>query len=958
MCALWLVVGVPSAGAGDGRRVWKTVETEHFVIHYYEPLLDVARRVAAVAEYAHTVLTPVLKHKPTEKTQIVITDDTDGANGFANTIPRNRIRLYSSAPSADSTLNDHDDWLFNLASHEYVHVLHLDSIGGLAKFYNKIFGKTWSPNHVQPRWVIEGIATYEESKRTSSGRTRNSMFDMQLRAVTLAEKRLELDAVSHGPRTYPRGTAAYLYGSHFLKYIFDRYGDDKLAEMSWAYGSNPIPYSLNRTIKRVTGKTFVELYDDWRDHLRDKYSMQVEAAERAGLRVGRRLTFSTEGNYNPRYSKDGTSIIWQQSDGYSKRRFRSMPVGKNVGRASDYFVIHSAGRYDLFRDGSMLFEQSNSYRTNYSFQDLFRWDRKSGTLERFTHGMRAREPTLSPDERHIAFIINGESKTRLGIMPLRRDAEYRILWEGPQRFDQAATPHFSPDGRKIAFSSWTRGGFRDIRIVDIASGQVERITHDRAVDIEPKFSPDGAYLYYVSDRSGIYNVYAYDLESKKIAQVTNVLGGTFWPDISPDGKRLVYSGFGVEGYDIYEIDLDKERWFEPVPYVNSRPDPVGVPDESAIAISAPRPYRPIETMAPQSYTLQLGQSSFGTVLNVQTGGNDIVGWHNYAIAAALDLGRKDVNMGLSYSYSRLWPSFRLGAIRNISLRSGVILDGENTFYTHETYGLTASLGLPVLRTADGSGQLSLDYDVDWLLNASDEFAGHDPNTTVPEYPNVDYVDAGMALRFSYSDAHSYAHTVGPLDGQSLSASLRFDDPALGSDTRSMTLSYRWNTYLKLPWGVTPALAFRVAGGLRTSDKERTSLFVLGGMPVQDIPQAIINGSRVGTSGYLRGYPLRSIFGAQYHLANIEYRQQIYEFERGLSSLPVFVNRLHFAGLFDVGNAFSGDFDPRDLKIGVGAAVRLEFVLAYFLSGALEIGYARGLMTDGVGEYWTLLTSNI
>ena len=37
---------------------------------------------------------------------------------------------------------------------------------GLPTIYNSIFGKTWAPNQIMPRWVIEGIAVYEERKRS------------------------------------------------------------------------------------------------------------------------------------------------------------------------------------------------------------------------------------------------------------------------------------------------------------------------------------------------------------------------------------------------------------------------------------------------------------------------------------------------------------------------------------------------------------------------------------------------------------------------------------------------------------------------------------------------------------------------------------------------------------------------------------------------------------------------
>ena len=959
LCAL--SIDQPNAAhGGDPRLSWKTIETEHFVIHYHEPLGDVARQVAQAAEYSHRVLSPAFGHEPAEKTHIVITDDTDGANGFASVLPRNSIRLFASAPGPLSSLNDHDDWLFGLTAHEYTHILHLDSIGGLPRLYNRIFGKTWSPNQAQPRWVIEGIATYQESRRTSAGRTRNALFDMDLRAVTLADRRLDLDAVSNGPQAWPRGNAPYLYGSHFLKYVFDRHGEDKMRELSWSYGSNPVPYSLNRSIKNITGRSFAELYDDWLDYLRDKYSAQAEAVARAGLREGRRLTFSAENNSSPRYTRDGRHIVWRQGDGYSETRYRIMPVGSNVGRASDYATIHRSSGFALLWDGSMVLAQTRRYRNDYSFDDLYRWDRRTDRLERLTRGMRAREPAVSPDESRVAFVINGRSQTQLAVMPLRPDAEPQIVWTG-QRFDQVGSPYWSPDGTHIACSVWTAGGYRDLMLVDMKSGAARRLTHDRANDVSPVFSPDGSTIFYSSDRSGIYNVYALELATGTTWQVTNVVGGAFWADISPDGKQLVYQGFGPGGYDLYELDIDRERWIEPLPYINDRPDPVAVPAETAsdaATVSRPRQYRPLATLAPQSYTVDLVATSADTALTLRTSGSDAVGIHGYSLSGSLGLERRNINVSGSYTYRRLWPSLRIAAVRNASRRSGLFIDGSNTIYTRESYSLTGSIGLPVLRDDESTGQISLAYDVDWLLNVQDEYDEFDPNDTLPDFPEVDVVLAGLSVDWTYRDTRGYTYTLGPQAGQSLRATIRLNHPSLGSDFRSLDLSYTWNGFKKLPFGDTPAVALRLAGGIRTSDRQRTSLFIVGGVPEQDLTDSVLNNRRAGVSGYLRGYPFRSVVGQKFHLANLEYRQVLWNIERGVSTLPFYVRRLHIAGLLDAGNAWNDKLDIDDFKVGLGAALRLDVVLGYFVPGSLEIGHARGLVNGGIGEYWILLTQTI
>ncbi len=953
--AVLVAVLVGRAEAGDPKREYRTLESEHFIVYYWVPLDDVARRIAVVAERAHRVLSPALDHSPAQKTLIYVTDDTDSANGFAGVLPVNAITLYATAPAGFSELDDYDDWLYGLVAHEYTHILHLDTMSGLPNIYNSIFGKTWAPNQIMPRWVIEGIATYEESKRSAGGRNRGNRFDEQIRIARKGGYDLRLDQVSGAPRAFPRGNAAYMYGSHFLQYVFDRFGDDTLREMSHTSGAYAPPFAVNRQIAKVVGKPFTELYDDWKLYLRDKYSMQEMAAERRGLKPGRALTTSGEANLIPHYTADGRELYWLQYDGNSLPRVRAMPVGGDVTAARDIVQIDAMGEYDLLPDGSLVYEQGRQFRAVYGYEDLWRWDARTGQTVRLTTGRRARGPAVSPDGRRVAYSQNERSESVLAVMELAPDAPETILWRGV-RYDQAYQPAWSPDGKRIAFSAWRFGGWRDILIVDVETKQVEQITNDRAMDLHPHWSSDGSVLYFASDRTGISNIYAFDLRDRTTWQVTNVIGSAFEPEPSPDGTRLAFiASVPKGGYDLFEIPLDRSTWLPARDFVDDRPPPVAVADDEA-AVTQARPYRALESLSPKVWTLQLDTATGSA--NIATNGGDAVGLHGYSLAVGLDTHTGDANIGASYGYFGLLPAIRFAASRTLLERGGWRVDGVQKRYKEEDWSGTLSIGIPFESRASSSWTMALDYDVDWyrLVKAPDSML--DPNIRVPTHPPTDYVQAGIGTRVAFSTLKGTTFGIGSQSGFDGSVSVRLDHPALGATYRNVTVSYAADRFQKL-WGKTPVLSLRLAGAVRTGDLPRLGAYGLGGMPAQDVARSIVDSTRAAATGYLRGYPGRSVAGNQFHLLNLEYRQELWSVERGLGTLPVYLRRLHFAVLSDTGIAFDTTFDAeRDTRTSLGAALRLDAFFGYFVPGTFEIGYSRGLTEGGLNETWFLLTGSL
>ncbi|HEX7840123.1 MAG TPA: hypothetical protein VF469_21750 [Kofleriaceae bacterium] len=950
------VLVVSRAWAGDPTRTYRTIETEHFVIHYYAPLDDVARRLGVVAERAHRTLSPALDHVPDTKTILFVVDDTDSANGFASVLPRNAIQLFATGPTGFNELDDHEDWLYGLVAHEYTHILHLDTMEGLPNIYNRIFGKIWAPNQIMPRWIIEGLAVYEESKRSAGGRDRGTRFDQYIRIARHEHRDLRLDEISGAPRQFPHGNAVYVYGSHFLRYVFDRFGDDTPRKMAHIAGSYAPPFAVNRQIAEVVGKPFTELYDDWKDYLRDRYSLQETAAERSGLVTGRALGHSAEANFWPHYSADGKELWWLQSDGYSLPHVRAMPVGGDEAAARDVAQIDAMGPFDLLGDGSLVYEQTRTYRRDYAYQDLMRWDGVTHQSVRLSFGRRARDPAVSPDGRRVAFSMNLPSESAIAVQDAAPGAPAQIVWRG-ERFDQAYQPAWSPDGGRLAFSAWRKGGLRDILVVELASGRVEAVTSDRAIDMEPAWGRDGRYLFFDSDRTGIQNIYAYDTRDRSLWQVTNVLGGAFQPAPSPDGTRLAFAAaVPGGGYDLYEIALDPASWLPARDYLDAKPVPVLIRDTEA-AVSAPRPYRALESLAPQTWNLTYALGSTSTAA-VTTGGSDAAGLHTYSLAVSGDSDKQAVNVGGAYAYNGLRPGMRIAAARTLLDRGGFRVNGRNMLYTEEDWSGDASFSVPFESRPDSSWAFSADYAINWFRLVKPPPIPLDPGQRVPQAPPTDYVQSGIGTRVAFSNVKSTTFAYGPQAGWDASVSLRLDHPALGARYRNVTVSYGLDAYQRL-WGESPVLAVRMVGAVRAGDLVRPGGFSLGGVPPQDVVMSIVDTTRAGISGYLRGYPSRVIAGNQYHLLNLEYRQELLQIERGLATWPIYLRRVDLAVLGDAGTAFDTAFEAaRSLRTSVGAALRLDAFFGYYAPGTFEIGYAHGLAHDGIHETWLLLTGSL
>ncbi len=948
--ALWAALLILGAAAtaraqpSDPNLTWRTIDTPHFTIHYYVPLGMLARRLAVVAERANSAVADVMGYQGGRRTHIVLTDETDDANGSATALPYNVIRLYATAPDALSPLGDYDDWLNILVTHEHTHIVHLDQWGGVASIINMILGKVYAPNMVQPRWVLEGIAVWQESERTAGGRLRSTMFDMYLRMDALEDRFFDIDQMSNIADRWPHGNVWYLYGSQFIEYIANRFGREAIATIARAYGDSVIPWGLNRVARRATGHGFVELYQDFLTEKRRHYEAQRDHVIAGGRVEGERITFHGEVARLPRFTRDGRVTYWR-ADARSRTRVMAFDLEHPDAQRTWARAWGDPG-YAIDADArAVYFTRPDNLRDIYIFHDLFRRDLESGHIARLTTGLRAREPDLSPDGRRIAFTINQAGTTHLVVADTDDiQGTARRLVISP-RYDQVYNPRFSPDGRTIAFSRWQRGGYRDIALVEVESGRVIPLTHDRALDTGPTWSADGRKVYFSSDRSGIANIYAYHLSSGLLRQVTNVVSGAYQPAVSPDGDHLVYVGYTSWGFDLFHLDLRGVHERPAPPYVDTRPPPTV---DDAIWNGPSRDYQPLETLWPRSWLADLTNDGFGPAIGVTVSGRDLAGWHRWAVRATTGLSRGTMNADLDYEYRRMPLVIGAHVYHHITPRRGFLVGGQEQGWIQRSIGGQLRLSYTIPRTF-ASQQFAVSWNPRLTEAAEPLVAPLDPNQAPPVYP-INGFHSEVRASYRFSTLERYTYDISPSNGTALALTGGLQDPIFGSQFRSVALTWDLRQYLPMPWLRHHVLALHYAGGISGGQVGQRTVFSVGGFPNANIIDGLINGAVLGGAA-LRGYPAYSRSGTQYHLVQAEYRFPVWRVNHGILTLPVYVNRIHAAAFVDAGNAFNGSPDFSAIRVGVGAQVMIDFTLGYVLPFTLRIGYARGLMAGGIDQVY-------
>ncbi len=891
---------------------FRSLRTPRISVHFPQELEGLARQTAALAAEILERLEARYRHR-VGRVQIVLVDVEDEPNGFATPLPYPLVQVRAAAPRGADEFGNHEGWLRVVLTHELAHVVHLDQARGIQGVGRKVLGRApfLFPNAATPTWMIEGLATFEETEGTAFGRGRNPDSRMVLRMAALEHEFPMEDRPVVGLDDWPGGQAAYLFGEAFLREISRRFGPETVPELTRVHAGRLIPYLDDFTARSVTGRSFHSLWRDWRRETRDSAVRESEALRERGLTPVRPLTTRGVRQTGPRFSPDGSWIAYTSR---TQTRFREIRLLRADGSQDRRVVLRNGGNSLAWTpDGrSLVYDEPETYRFFRVRSDLRSVDLATGKVRRLTHGLRAREPDVARDGRSLVFVRQGAEGSELALLGLD-GSEPRDLTRSEPGV-QWSNPRFAPNGERVVAARYRPGGQIDLVLIEVKSGAVTPLTEDRAKDVEPAFTPDGSHLVFRSDRDGVSNLYALRLSDGVLSRITTVLGGAFLPDVSPDGRTLVFANYSSRGYDLALTSLDLEtapaaEAFED-PYPESRPAVAPLAAES-------RPYRPFPVALPRFWSPYFDSASDEIRLGLLTAGADPLFRHLYG-GDLYHGSRTDRWSGnLYYQYDRLHPTLLL------ALKDTQDPGPKGALLRNRELNLRASV--PLRRSMRSAQSLSLA----WRRSRE---------TSTLEATPFDL--GGLELAWSLTSVKKYPHSISPLDGSRLRLAVLKEDPALGSQVALAKLYGDARVYSRL-FAESDTLVLRAGGGTTLGRPAFTRSYAVGGIESRSLFDVVTTNHSV-----LRGYPDDAFTGRSFAHLNLEYRFPLLKPQRGFRSYPVFLRHLHGAVFVDAADAWTGDFALSTVKTGAGVALGSDLNLGHGLPFTATVGLARGFGSRG------------
>ncbi len=937
---------------------WRTIETDHFYIHFHQGTERTAQLTAKIAEQIYDPITSLYSYEPDGKIHFIIRDHDDVSNGAAYYY-NNKIELW--APSLEFFLRGDHNWLRNVITHEFSHMISLGAVRKLPRQLPAIYFQWLGyekekrpdvihgyPNRlvsfplagtVIPMWFAEGVAQFQRAGLDYD--TWDTHRDMVLRTACLEHRLLGIKEMGVFGKKGLGNERVYNQGYGLTLYLTYTYGEKKLNQLIHSM-SRPLHMSFAQASKEILGKKSKELYEEWKSWLLTGYKKNNFSINKNYCI----LENKGSGNYYPVLSPNSKKIAYISSQGndYSsqlnlwiwnyttgKKKMIRSGVTTSVSWLSDRLLVY-AKKTDITAQGS-------------HYYDLYTFDLESKKEKRLTYSARTQQPDVSSENNKIVCVVQDDGTCNLAVYNLQNNTLKKIT--DYNKGEQIYTPRWIPKGR-IVFAITEGSGSRDIACIDSSGSGFVYLIKNRNDDRDPFPSPDGKELYFSSDSTGIFNIFCMNMETGISKPITRIQGGAFMPTKGKD-NRLVFSMFTVDGYKIAYMDsvsktaIQEEKYESPYREIkewrNSKQIKISSYDDTQIPDYESRPYKHLFSKLsffPRIMSDYPGKLKLGTYF----AGSDFLDKISIFGGVALNT-QFDTDLFCIFNYRELYPTIFLEAY-NQRRHTSV----EQRDYTFNL--------------------IEVDIGADWpladnhILRTAYIFSRYDASMSFEEQnQKIDFsynynLGSDLQIRWDYQGVKTSASSeIAPARGRNITFLVErshkkfIDGFEIHKNYGTLVEKYKTynfysfnlNWYEYLPGLIKDhSLALRLKAGYIDRPVDDFYYFFGGGLEG------------------LKGYSFYSLQGRKLVQFDAAYRFPVC---KNINTKLWFIHlhKLYLSAYVQVGNIWSSnEFDPAEIKRDAGLQLRLQlfsfysFPLSVFFDSVYGFDSYR-LRGNFYGEEW-------
>ncbi len=198
------------------------------------------------------------------------------------------------------------------------------------------------------------------------------------------------------------------------------------------------------------------------------------------------------------------------------------------------------------------------------------------------------EPSVSPDGAKIAFTSYAKGSPAIfvfSVVPVRDLRFYN------QVASMNGQPSFTPDGKQIVYSS-SAGRCCRIFIAGVDGRGFRPVTSGGSLDAEPKVNPKtGSTIVFSSGRSGPEQIYMMNMDGGDIERLSDGTGEASNPSWHPSGQLIAYAwtrGYAQGNFNIFTMDVASRQYLQLTHDQGRNENPSWAPDGTHLAFMSNR----------------------------------------------------------------------------------------------------------------------------------------------------------------------------------------------------------------------------------------------------------------------------------------------------------------------------------------------------------------------------------